>query len=63
MKIDTLNYMKGELKIMPVEVVRDVYFDLLKKSGKEVTRESLNSYSKDEVIYRYGKLRNKMILG
>lgn len=63
MKKDAMNYMKGELSLMPVKAVRDVYFNLLKKSGKEVVRESLNNYSKEEVIYRYGKLRNKMMLG
>lgn len=63
MKKASINYMKGELKLMPKKAVADIYFKLLKESGKEVLRADLDSYSKDTLISKYGKLRNKIMLG
>ena len=62
MKKLAMNYMKGELKQMPKKAVADIYYNLLKESGKAVVREDLNKYSKDQLIYNYGKLRNKIML-
>lgn len=57
-----VNYMKGELKQMPKKAVADIYYNLLRESGKQVLRKDLNGYSKDQLIYQYGKLRNKIML-
>lgn len=62
MKKQAVNYLKGELKLMPKKAVADIYYKLLKESGKEILRDDLNKYSKDELIYSYGKLRNKIML-
>ena len=62
MKKNAINYMKGELELMPKKAVADIYYKLLKDNGKEVLRENLNGYSKDTLINKYGKLRNKMML-
>jgi len=62
MKKESINYLKGELKLMPKKAVADIYYKLLKQSGKEILREDLNKYSKDELIYKYGKLRNKNLI-
>jgi len=62
MKKAPINYMKGELKLMPKKAVADIYFKLLKDNGKEVLRENLNGYSKDKLISKYISLRNKNML-
>lgn len=62
MKKEAINYLKGELKLMPKKAVADIYYKLLTQSGKQVLRKDLDDYSKDELIYNYGKLRNRLMI-
>ena len=59
MKKDAMNYMKGELTLMPKKAVADVYYKLLVNSGKKVVREDLDKYGKETLINKYVSLRYK----
>ena len=61
-KNNLLNYMQGELKLMPKKEVETICYNLYKKAGKEVLREDFKCLKKDKLISNYISLRNKMIL-
>lgn len=57
-----LNYMKGQLKMMPKKQVVDVYYKLQKANGKEVKKEDIKQMDKDVIISRYLRERNNILI-
>lgn len=57
-----LNYMKGQLKMMPKKQVVDVYYKLQKANGKEVKKEDIKQMDKDLIISRYLRERNNSLI-
>ena len=61
-KNNLLNYMQGELKLMPKKEVETICYNLYKKVNKAVLREDFKGLTKDALISKYIRLRNKMVL-
>lgn len=57
-----LNYMKGQLKMMPKKQVVDVYYKLQKANGKGVKKEDIKQMDKDLIISCYLKERNNSLI-
>ena len=58
-----INYMKGELELMPKQKVVNVYYNLLKVNKIKISKTEINKLEKNQIIRSYVNLRNNYLLG
>ena len=61
-KVKPVNYMKGQLELMPKKDVAKVYYNLLKAENEKSNMKQILKLPKDYIIECYIRRRNRKLI-